>query len=193
MDLAIEVLSLYGLIIIPLLLLGGAVGMPFPEDLVTLTTGYLVYKGVLPFYLSLGVLYMSIMLADCTMYATGYFLQAKVIPKEKLNKAAVSFARWGLALIFGARFVFGARGPMFLAAGALRIPFHRFLIADILAGAIFIPGLFFFAFRTGEGVEKVARVIQESSSVVGLIIVFLVITGAAVWYIRKRRQTPLSE
>lgn len=185
MELAVTFISGWGLLIIPLLLLGGAIGAPFPEDLITLTTGYMVYRGFLPMAATLIVLFASIISADLAMYGLGRLLQAKVLPREKLALMASRFQRHGGRVVFFSRFIFGTRGPVFLAAGALRFPLSRFLLADLTAGILFIPGLFLVAFYNG---EKVAKLAEYANTIGSVLLVVLVAVGGWALYRKSSRK-----
>jgi membrane protein DedA with SNARE-associated domain len=187
MELAIAVLSDYGLLIIPALLLAGAVGGPFPEDLITVTAGYLAFRGVLPLAPALAVLMASIFLADSLMYWVGRTAGARFLGADKRRRLAARFDRWGVRLVFGSRFVFGTRGPVFLGAGALGVPFRRFLAADVLAGVLFIPGLFFFTYRSGERVDAILKAIEQGGAAAGWVLLALIAAGAAALFVSRRR------
>jgi membrane protein DedA with SNARE-associated domain len=97
------------------------------------------------------------------------------------------FARWGLLAVFFGRFVALLRifaGPL---AGALRMHYPRFLVANALGGACWAVGTTFAVYLLGIVAE---RWLQEFSWI-GLVVV--VLAGIVVGTVAKRRTARLAE
>lgn len=71
-----------------------------------------------------------------------------------LAKAEATFARWGVWAVFFGRFVALLRilaGPL---AGALRVPYHRFLAANASGGLVWAFGTTFTLYFIGNAAER---------------------------------------
>jgi membrane protein DedA with SNARE-associated domain len=71
-----------------------------------------------------------------------------------LAKAERAFQRWGVWAVFFGRFIALLRilaGPL---AGALRVPYGKFLIANALGGLTWAFGTVFVIYKVGEAAEK---------------------------------------
>src|SRR5207237_526812 len=98
-----------------------------------------------------------------------------------LASAEKAFERWGVWTVFFGRFIALLRifaGPL---AGALRMPYWKFLIANVLGGVCWAGGTTLLVYKVG----KVAEKWLGSFSWIGLILAAL--GGLASAWILKRR------
>jgi membrane protein DedA with SNARE-associated domain len=119
-------------------------GLPLPGETTLLAASYLAATGHLSLPLVIGSAAIGAAVGDSLGYVVGYcggrrFLERYGryvgIPPEKLIRADGYFARHGAKTVFFGRFVALLRilaGPL---AGASRMPYRRFLAAN-LAGAV---------------------------------------------------------
>jgi membrane protein DedA with SNARE-associated domain len=119
-------------------------GLPLPGETTLLAASYLAATGHLSLPLVIGSAAIGAAVGDSLGYVVGYcggrrFLERygryAHIPPEKLIRADGYFARHGAKTVFFGRFVALLRilaGPL---AGASRMPYRRFLAAN-LAGAV---------------------------------------------------------
>lgn len=131
-----------------LLLLLCGVGAPMSEELVVLTGGLVVARSGASFPLMALSAYLGILAGDSALFQIGYALGPRVFAHKRLSKmlppARVEwlqhhFARRGPLAVFAARFLPGLRAPAYLLAGASRLPYRRFVLAD--GAAAWIPAL----------------------------------------------------
>jgi membrane protein DedA with SNARE-associated domain len=66
------------------------------------------------------------------------WVQRYVVKPDKRAKIEENFHRYGVKILLGARLLPGIRAPIFVMAGVMRLPVHRFLLAD---GLYAIPGV----------------------------------------------------
>ncbi|MER5635601.1 DedA family protein [Kitasatospora sp. NPDC002227] len=100
---------------------------------------------------------------------------------DHLDSAERSFQKWGMWAVFFGRFIALLRifaGPL---AGALRMPYWKFLIANVLGGVCWAGGTTLLVYQVG----KVAEQWLKSFSWIGLIVAAL--GGALSAWIMKRR------
>ncbi len=119
-------------------------GIPLPGETTLITASYLAATGHLSLPLVIGSAAIGAVLGDSLGYAIGRkggrsFLEQRGkwlgVTPEKLTKADHYFARHGAKTVFFGRFVAFLRilaGPL---AGASKMPYRRFLVANV-AGAV---------------------------------------------------------
>jgi membrane protein DedA with SNARE-associated domain len=98
-----------------------------------------------------------------------------------LARAERVFARWGVWAVFFGRFVALLRilaGPL---AGALRVPYRKFLMANASGGIVWAFGTSFLIYYAGHAAEAV---LQDSAWI--LLVVALVFGLASTLYLRRR-------
>ena len=130
---------------ISILLFLGGLGIPVPENPALMGGGYALHKHISPPLISLCVWYLAIMLGDSLLFASSYWLFTRptlsklvdrYVGRKRIEKYRTAFTgRAGLTL-FLARFTFGIRALAYLAAGAARYPWRRFLAVDGVSVAI---------------------------------------------------------
>jgi membrane protein DedA with SNARE-associated domain len=134
--------AIFGLILL------GNLGFPFPEEVVLLLGGYLVWEGKFQLVPVIVVGIVSGVIGDSLGYCFGrHYGQAAIrryghrllITSARLAKAKRFVARYGSFAVFVARFLPGLRfmaGPL---AGSMGLPFSRFFIANLLGGLVYVP------------------------------------------------------
>lgn len=98
-----------------------------------------------------------------------------------LARAEATFQRWGVWAVFFGRFVALLRilaGPL---AGALRVPYHRFLLANASGGIVWAFGTTFAIFLVGQAAERWLKGFGWVALVVALA------AGAISTYVIRRR------
>ena len=139
-------------------------GLPVPEEIPVVTGGVLVgrsdaavagaaAKGApppshIPWWLMLPGTILAVVVGDSVLYFGGRWFgprllrsswfQRKILPPDALAKIEDQFHKRGVMILLAARLTPGVRMPVFLAAGMLRMPLSRFLLAD---GLYAIPGV----------------------------------------------------
>lgn len=130
-----------GLFLLPIL---GSVGFPLPEDAILLLSGVLIARNVISVFPGLAAVYSGILVSDLVLYSIGkkycrglltHRRLQRIFPPEKLILLEQRFVRSGPLLILICRQIFWLRAKMFLAAGIMKMPLHRFLIVDAIAAS----------------------------------------------------------
>ena len=127
-------------------------GLPIPEEVGIVFAGVQSASGNLNPWLAFGCCIFGCLAGDSLNYAIGYFLGygwirrhkwfSKWFHVEREKQMEDLIARHGLKVFFAARFLVGVRGPMYLAAGILKVPFRRFLFVDAICATV-VVGIFF--------------------------------------------------
>jgi membrane protein DedA with SNARE-associated domain len=183
-------------------LLAAGLGVPIPEDLSLLTGGYLVWSGSSPWYLVIPLCVVAIVAGDSALFALGWhfgpritqhrFLRHRLTP-ARLERVERHFQKHGNKTILAARFASGARTLFFLAAGAMRMSYWRFLLLDGAAAIVSGTAWVLLGWRFGAQIDWVRRLVHR----VEHIAVAVAILVLAVWFtsrfFRRRLAGPPSE
>ena len=130
------------------------------EDVPTVSAALLAATGSLPWQIGLLGCFLGIWIGDALLYlmarGVGRPLLRRPWAKRFFDPAAVArseqwFARKGVWLLLGSRFLPGTRLPTYLAAGFLRLPFGQFLLITGVAVAAWTVGIFLLAQTIGPG------------------------------------------
>lgn len=137
-------------------------GLPVPEEIPVVTGGVLVGNsdneiavngqgpptGRLYWWIMLPGTILAVVVGDSVLYFGGRWFgprllrsawfQRNIMPPATHAKIEENFRKRGVMILLAARFTPGVRMPVFLAAGMLRMPISRFLLAD---GLYAIPGV----------------------------------------------------
>ncbi|MCP2327678.1 membrane protein DedA with SNARE-associated domain [Hamadaea flava] len=101
-----------------------------------------------------------------------------------LARAEQMFGRWGVWAVFFGRFIALLRilaGPL---AGALRVPYGRFLVANASGGIVWAFGTALLVYHLGAVVERW----MKGLSWVGLAVAVLIGVGTTLWLKRRARR-----
>jgi membrane protein DedA with SNARE-associated domain len=124
------------------------------EDAATAGAAMLAADGVLPVSLAVTALFVGIVLGDIGLYGLGWLAARNSWANRLLRRqAALSLRCWMgrrlVHLVFGARFIPGARLPAYTAAGAVGLPFWRFAVSAAIATAVWTSLVFAVIFSFG--------------------------------------------
>ncbi|TWE21505.1 membrane protein DedA with SNARE-associated domain [Kitasatospora atroaurantiaca] len=182
--------AVYGLV--GLIILVESLGIPLPGEIALVTASVLAASGVVnPWGVALCAIAGAI-IGDSIGYSIGrkggkplFEKLGRKFPKhfgpDHLATAEKAFQKWGMWAVFFGRFIALLRifaGPL---AGALRMPYWKFLIANVLGGICWAGGTTLLVYQVG----KVAEHWLKSFSWIGLIAA--VLGGALSAWILKRR------
>ncbi|MBX7165902.1 MAG: VTT domain-containing protein [Pirellulales bacterium] len=118
------------------------------EDLTCIGTGLLIHEGRVGLALGLLACFLGIVLGDLGLWLVGRVVGVPVLawpsvkrrlPAEQIEHLTAWFDRQGWQAVLAARFLPGARLPIYLAAGALGQRAHRFTYGALLAAALWTP------------------------------------------------------
>lgn len=177
-----------------LLLISAGLGAPVSEDLIMLAGGIVTAKTGGSLVGMMVTAFVGVLIGDSLLYRLGLSLGPravklrwvrKLLTPERVAASERYFARYGAMTIFVVRFTMGLRAVTFLTAGMSGLRYRRFLLADALAAAIFVPTLVFLGWKFG------AVVMQDVERAFGWIlgaVVAAVLILAVVRMVRRRRR-----
>lgn len=181
-----EFFTRWGYFGIFLWLLAAGFGFPTPEELPVLTAGILVghEDTGLRWYIMLPVCILGVVIGDGVLYGAGRlfgqrilnnsWFQRKILPPEKQAKLAIEFHKRGIWVLLSARLLPGIRSPVFIMAGVVRFPFHRFLIADAIYAVPGVSLLFWTAYMLTDQVLVIFNKVNEYQSLVTVVLLSFV-------------------
>jgi len=175
-----------------LLVVLGAMGLPFPEDATLLLCGFLIGQDAIEALPAILLLYPSVLVVDLALFGLGRKYGPAVnerrpfrwiLTRERLVRIEEMFRKWGILAIVVGRQLVGLRAQILIAAGVFRMKPLVFLAADavsllatmaIMVGAGYLGGSSFAAIRKGVArVEHVATLVAIGALLVGLIVLYV--------------------
>ncbi|MCX5900066.1 MAG: DedA family protein [Proteobacteria bacterium] len=174
-----------------LLILGG-LGLPFPEDATLMLCGFLLFHGIVKPVPALLIVYVGLLLADVMVYwfgraygdtITGHRWFQKLISPQRLEELKERFRKRGLVFILIGRHIIGIRLQLFLAAGVIKMPLPRFILADGLSSTMTIALMTGIGYMGGSSLEAIGRNVARIEHYLALAL----IAGLLVYFILKKR------
>src|SRR5690606_8180899 len=97
--------------------------------------------------------------------------------------------RHGAKVLFVARFLVGLRGPIYITAGILKMPFRKFLLADMVCATVVVTLFFGISLVFG---EQIVRLIHEGEGVLTLVVITCLVIAAGVlfWFHLRNKKVP---
>ncbi|MBV6701250.1 DedA family protein [Kitasatospora aureofaciens] len=169
-----------------------SLGIPLPGEIALVTAALMSVKGVVSPVGVAAVAILGAIIGDSIGYSIGrkggkplFEKLGRKFPKHfgpsHLATAERSFQKWGMWAVFFGRFIALLRifaGPL---AGALKMPYWKFLIANVLGGVIWAGGTTLLVYKVGKSIEPWL----SRFSWAGLLAA-LVVGGASAWIMKRR-------
>ncbi len=181
-------------------LMGGAIGLPIPEDIPLLAAGACIkLQSGKPLIIFL-VCYGAIVAGDILIFMVGRRFGPtlfekpwfkKRMPPNRIRRVKFNLEKRSLLMIFLARHLFYLRTLTFLTCGAVKMKVKRFIIADVAAALVSVPlmmGIGYFAAEHFEAAQLALKRVEYLLLLVGVILLLYL-----VWRSRKRRLETLPE
>ncbi|MFF2949979.1 DedA family protein [Kitasatospora sp. NPDC057965] len=169
-----------------------SLGIPLPGEIALVSAALLSARGVVsPIWVAVAAI-LGAIIGDSIGYSIGrkggkplFEKLGRKFPKHfgpsHLATAERSFHKWGMWAVFFGRFIALLRifaGPL---AGALKMPYWKFLIANVLGGVVWAGGTTLLVYQVG----KVAEQWLSKFSWIGLLVAAA--GGALSAWLMKRR------
>lgn len=182
-----------------LLLMGGAFGLPIPEDIPLVLAGVLVHRGTADLLSVFLTCYVGILVGDSILFYFGRklgksaekrdWLTSKV-SQSSIDKAKRELEKRSFVAILIARHLFYFRTVTFLACGAIKMSFQRFIIADAFAALVSATLMISLGHMFSEQYSVILDLFKKTKS---LLLWVSLIVLICVWvYIRKSRSKTAS-
>jgi membrane protein DedA with SNARE-associated domain len=137
------ILDRYGLWALFVACLAEGFGIPLPGQTLLIACALLAAAGKLDISAVILVAWIATQLGDVIGYLIGRYglkglLRRATSQRDRLAKAEAAFARWGIGLLMVARFLDGLRQTSNIAAGALEMPWWRFLLGTVIGTSLWV-------------------------------------------------------
>jgi membrane protein DedA with SNARE-associated domain len=169
-----------------------SMGIPLPGELTLVTASVMASAGVInPWWVAVAAATGAIV-GDSVGYTVGRKGGRRLLerlgrrfPKHlgppHLARAERTFAKWGVWAVFFGRFIALLRilaGPL---AGALKVPYPKFLLANASGGIVWSFGTVFAIYYIGQAVEEYMKDFSWAA------LALAVVAGlASTWYFKRR-------
>ena len=170
-------------------------GIPVPGETILLLASFLAYsEHELQLWWIIVVATIAATIGDNLGFTFGYYGGRRLLDRYRsffrIQDATVArgerlFARYGAVTIFFARFVFGMRiiaGPL---AGALRMPWRKFLIFNFLGAVVWVTVIWSVGYLFGRHWEHLQQAVKRFDLVVAVLVLLIV----ALWWWRNRHSS----
>lgn len=148
-----------------LALIGGAIGLPLPEDVILIVAGLLAHQKRVNLELVFLFCYGGIILGDLIIFAVGKKFGAalfnkpwfqKRISKRRLRKTRIRLERKSFPMIFFARHIPYLRTVTFLTCGAVKMSLVTFLLSDAFSALVSAPIMIALGYFASESFDAVS-------------------------------------
>jgi membrane protein DedA with SNARE-associated domain len=171
-----------------LLLLEGA-GLPLPGETILLLASFLAYSDhelQLPWVIVVGTVASA--LGGEIGFALGQrggrplierYRHVFSIRSETVERGDRLFERYGAAAVFLGRFLFGMRVLASLLAGALHMPWRKFVLFNFLGAAVWVSAICGAGYLFGGHWGRLAHDLRRVDLLVGIVVV---VAGLWLWW-----------
>jgi membrane protein DedA with SNARE-associated domain len=170
------------------------VGIPISEEILIVPAGFLIERGVLPFWWTVVAAWCGVVLADLiwmtlvrryshTLLGIRFF--RRMFHPRRLLEIKHLLDRWGIWVVVMGRILPAARTPVITAAGLAHMPVGKFMIGECLGAAKSVAWQLFVGWLIAKGIGDFAGESHVRDAVfIGLGILLVVMI---VWWLRRRR------
>ncbi|MDA1265132.1 MAG: DedA family protein [Planctomycetota bacterium] len=171
-------------------------GLPVPEEVTMVGSGFLVFRGEVEFLPIVLTCYTATLLGDSVpfwlgrrygMSALRFRWVAKMIHPERMALLEERFDRHGNWAVFTCRFLPGVRLPGWFLAGTLGMSYPRFLLIDGIAAAIMTPLWVLIGRAAGGHIDQLESTVQDLHQWLGFGVLALGVT-LVIWMLVRRHE-----
>ncbi len=178
-------------------------GLPLPEEVAIVYAGVQSAQGDLLTPAAYVACLAGALIGDAAMYGIGrrfghslvrrHPRLAKLVHAEREEQFERAILRHGFKVLLLSRFMVGVRGPVYLAAGVVRMPFRRFLLWDLVCATIVVSVFFAVAYYLGEVFDQdaIGGMVRETE--LAITVVALATVGIIAFVALRRHRRRLLE
>jgi membrane protein DedA with SNARE-associated domain len=168
-------------------------GLIVPGESLVLASGFFAHQGILQLDAVIAAAGLGAIAGD----NVGYLLGARLgrewllrkgsrfgIRKKRLAQVDRFFERQGFRAVFVGRFIGFARALVPFVAGASRMSYHRFVIADALGAALWTTAFVTLGYVLGASWQVAEKWISRS----GLVLAGVLLVGLSAFWLRRRHR-----
>jgi membrane protein DedA with SNARE-associated domain len=165
-------------------------GFPLPEEVAIVLAGVLSAQGHLEWEWAFVACLAGALVGDSVMYAIGRYggwrllhahpRFAKLLGAQREARFEQAIQRHAFKVLLLSRFLVGIRGPVYLAAGIVRLPFRIYLLCDLVSATLVVGFFFGLSYAFGEVVAGWIRHAEVWITIIVLLAIASV--GSYVYY-----------
>jgi membrane protein DedA with SNARE-associated domain len=170
-------------------------GLPLPEEVAIVLAGVLSSQGKLHWGLAFAACLAGAIVGDIIMYAIGFYggrrllsrrpRLAKLLGAKREASFEEAIERHAFKVLLLSRFMVGVRGPVYLAAGIVRLPFRVYFLCDLVAATLVVGFFFSLSYAFGDPVIRWIRGFEFGFTVV-VVLAILAVVGYLFRYHRAK-------
>jgi membrane protein DedA with SNARE-associated domain len=190
----IDSLIKYGLVACFFSLVLTPFGLPIPEEISLLATGFIVKKQSSSLLIGWIIGFLGVTLGDLISWTMGRTVGlepkgfvAKLIGPDQIRDIEQFYRKWGDWAIVIARQIPGMRFPTFFFAGASAIPLGRFYLIDGLAALITVNVFFTLGYVFADDLSDIQLFVQDFQSYASTFAAILIILIISFLLYRRLR------
>jgi membrane protein DedA with SNARE-associated domain len=165
-------------------------GLPLPEEVAIVLAGVLSAQGHMDWLWAFIACLAGALAGDSIMYAIGRYggrrllyahpRFAKLLGAEREARFEQAVNRHAFKVMLLSRFLVGVRGPVYLAAGIVRLPFRIYFLCDLVCATLVVGFFFGLSYAFGEAVVATVRRYEWWLTVIVLLVIAIV--GGLLYY-----------
>jgi membrane protein DedA with SNARE-associated domain len=175
-------------------------GLPLPEEVAIVFAGVRSAQGEMFTGAAFAATLLGALVGDAAMYGIGrkfghslarrHPRLAHLVHAEREEHFEQAILRHGFKVLLLARFMVGIRGPVYLAAGVVRMPFRRFLLWDLVCATIVVSLFFALSYSLGAYLDRetIRGMVRNTEVTITVIVLVLAIGAVAFFALRRHRR-----
>ena len=173
-------------------------GLPIPEDVVLLTGGYLVHRGITRYPVTLVVSLLGVVVGDNSLFFLGRHFGTRLVRyfslgrgrKSQIERIEAFMQRYGHRAIFYARFLAGLRALVYLSAGSFGVRPAVFLLYDLVGALISVPIVVTLGYVFGKQLELLVKYLGGFERLILIVAILCVaVYGTRLFVLRKPKES----
>jgi len=174
----------------------GTLGLPFPEDTTLILSGFLMAQDIIQLLPALLIIYPTLLMTDFLLYWIGKRYGRRVVEHKifhrimslnRLLKLEGNFRKWGIWVVLFGRHLLGVRAQIFLAAGVMRMPAQKFLLADALSALITMAIMIGIGYFGGSQIQILREDMARMNRVIMFSVVIIFLGWSLFRYFRRKK------
>ncbi|MEZ5989195.1 MAG: DedA family protein [Planctomycetota bacterium] len=184
---------------IPVLMILCGAGLPLPEEIILVLTGYLAYAN--PDRHHAGLLYAvcvaAIVIGDLVPFLAGRIFGPRLLririvrtwmSTERLARFDAFFLKHGRLTVLVARFLTGVRMPAFFTAGTMRMGLIKFMVMDGLGAMVGVAVFMWIGLKSGAHIDTAIAWVKHTERTFLALMVLGGLVLAWWWWAHRRKR-----
>ncbi len=178
-------------------LVGAGAGLPVPEEVTMVGSGFLLHRGLVDPFPIIATCYVATLLGDSIPFWLGRHFGVSVAQRpwarrilhpERMVLLRQRFDQHGNWAIFTCRFLPGVRMPGFFTAGTAGVSYGRFLLFDGLGALIMTPVWVLLGRSFGERIADLEDTVTDLNQYLGFFLATALLILALRGLVRRRER-----